>query len=796
MSSLETVQKKQQQNQLQQNLEGSLLEQNGRSSPAAMTNMAEKRRRAYKACINCRMRKAKCIFSDAVFKTPCLRCQREGKECSFLPSKRGGRSNIEKGRALQQGSQSQRFPHLPIDSAKRTQKQPLETCELHLSPKPHPESTISVVSENVDTETLAFGLLRNPSDALNILARASSFSGDEACIPESVATSPADITRDKKADTTNTTALEGEDDGGPSDEDAIVEDSHPGPQRPISGPRRHQEKISDFQPIKRGYINATQLRTFVSIFFSRHHHYLPLVPAYKAPLTDELLSDFVVQEPFLLTAMVIIASRYENHVVHDQCWKYMQQLISELVFAIEPTVGAIESLLLLSENIPRQPNVDIHKLTYHEERMAWNLIGLAIRLSYYLGFDQKTLINLTDTLDAKTHRERLVWTYCYMHDRQASIRLGKAFWSRGPGLCFQNPDVGASITRDSALNFPSMALSNGNREDFSSHVQAHVELTQILTNIHDSLYPSRDRTIALVFVGEYYRILDEYTRSLAAFNLAWQSKSWETFPLNETVWLTYHYARLYAYGFAFQGHLLRKTTKYREALSMAPQDRPTLANIVFPRGLGGSPDSKFIIESKKAATDLLNLCIDKLHAGGALAYLPSRYYGYISYAVVFLVKIVFTGALVPNDQRNILTLVKQTISCFVELAGTVDKAHPLVRRIGQLRALVRALWNTEGTTLTAATTPSASSLTSRVNVAPAPETLYGGGSAISGDASVLGDGNLMDLLCRDFSATGSEASDGGADLTSLLSFDIDSEIWMSYFETAFCQDATAPALVQ
>ncbi|KAJ8098094.1 hypothetical protein POJ06DRAFT_258536 [Lipomyces tetrasporus] len=225
---------------------------------------------------------------------------------------------------------------------------------------------------------------------------------------------------------------------------------------------------------------------------------------------------------------------------------------------------------------------------------------------------------------------------------------------------------------------------------------------------------------------------------------------------------------------------------------MAPQDRPTLANIVFPRGLAGSPDSKFIIESKKAATELLNLCIDKLHAGGALAYLPSRYYGYISYAVVFLIKIVFTGALVAKEQHNILSLVKRTIGCFVEFAVTVDKAHPLVRRIGQLRKLVRALWNAEGTTITAATTPSASS---QLNVAPPQETSYGG-SGISGGTSAHGDGDLMDLLSLDFSAAGSEASEGSADLTSLLSFDIDSEIWMSYFDaTAFGQDVTAPAMV-
>ncbi|KAK9317220.1 hypothetical protein V1524DRAFT_423613 [Lipomyces starkeyi] len=775
-------------------LKSSPPEQKGDSPAEPVVKMAEKRRRAYKACINCRIRKAKCIFSDAIFKPPCLRCQREGKACSFLPSKRGGRNNIEKGLALRQGSQNQQLPQLPTDdSPKATRGLPLEPHGMQLSPIARRSSDISAgAKSNVDTETLAFGFLRNPTDALNILAHASSFSGEEACTPDS----SDDRSLDKNENTKNSTAPEDEEHYARSDEDAIMEEPHPSPQHHISGPRRHQERISDFQLIKRGYINATQLRIFVSIFFSRHHHYLPLVPAYRTPLTDELLSDFVVQEPCLLTAMVIVASRYENHVVHDQCWKYMQQLISDLVFGIEPTVGAIESLLLLSENIPRLPNVDTYKLSYHEERMAWNFIGLAIRLSYYLGFDQKTMVNLTDKMDDETHRERLVWTYCYMHDRQASIRLGKAFWSRGPGLCFQNPDVGASIMSDSSLNFPTLAISNGNHEDYSSHVQAHIELTQILTNIHDTLYPSRDRTIALALVGEYYRILDEYTRSFTAFNLAWKSKSWETFPLNETVWLTYHYAKLYAYGFGFQSHLRRKTMKYKETMSMAQQDRPTLANIVFPRGLAGSPDSKFIIESKKAATELLNICIDKLHAGGALAYLPSRYYGYISYAVVFLIKIVFTGAVVPKDQHSILTLVKQTIGCFVQLTATVDKAHPLVRRIGQLRTLVRTLWNAEGTTITAVTTPSAPSLPTKQTVAPPEDTSYGGGCVVSGGTSILPDRNIMDLLSLDFNITESEMSDGGADLTSLLSFDIDSEIWMSYFETAaFGQDENLPGMV-
>lgn len=35
--------------------------------------------------------------------------------------------------------------------------------------------------------------------------------------------------------------------------------------------------------------------------------------------------------------------------------------------------------------------------------------------------------------------------------------------------------------------------------------KSYVELTQTMTSAHDVLYPSKDRTIALVKVGEYYK---------------------------------------------------------------------------------------------------------------------------------------------------------------------------------------------------------------------------------------------------------------------------------------------------
>ncbi len=54
---------------------------------------------------------------------------------------------------------------------------------------------------------------------------------------------------------------------------------------------------------------------------------------------------------------------------------------------------------------------------------------------------------------------------------------------------------------------------------------SYVDLTQTMTNAHDILYPSKDRTIALVRVGEYYKYLDAFTRSSFSFRLMCHANS-------------------------------------------------------------------------------------------------------------------------------------------------------------------------------------------------------------------------------------------------------------------------------
>lgn len=596
--------------------------------------------------------------------------------------------------------------------------------------------------QSVDVEDLAEAPVRNPSDALEILARTSPANIDDSYDENSNSISTGEASTPDGHDLPNNIAerasrsslknaknsmnyhyngsVDRSEGGGESGTSAGIE-NRTGTDL-SSNDAESLQQINDFLLVRLGIINITQLRTFVSVFISRHHLYFPIIPEYRLPTNDHLLGKFCVEETFLLMVIVLIASRFDKSPVHESCWRFTRCHLSGITYGGLPSVGVVEALLLLSENLPRLSLANDNNFHYVESFMCWNLVGLAVRFSYFLGLDQKTLLSPYEVPDEQTARERLAWTYCYIYDRQISIRLGKAFWSRGPGLCFESlPETGMEFSAEAHMNFPplasvpkSQALNSENSltarlngRDHSLLVQAHVELTQILTNIHDSLYPSKDRTIILVRKGQYYRMLDEFTRTFSSFWLAWRNNfHWTSAQFKQTIWATFHYAKLYAYSFAFQAHIQRATSQNKQRLDNAGS-RESLADLIFPRGLMGCPDSKFILESVDSASKLLKICLEDLSAAGALAYLPSRFYGYFSYAAVFLIKVVLTGAVATDEKTDILSLVRKFIRALQSTSSGVDKQHFGVRSARQLQTLLKSLVAATGTTL--APTPSRSS---------------------------------------------------------------------------------------
>ena len=88
-------------------------------------------------------------------------------------------------------------------------------------------------------------------------------------------------------------------------------------------------------------------------------------------------------------------------------------------------------------------------------------------------------------------------TACYMSDRQVSIRLGKGFWSRGPG-----PSVNLR-----AADFPYLQTQTLGTDNLALLFQAHLEMTQLFSNAHDILYSSTSHREQLYTGGEYVRYI-------------------------------------------------------------------------------------------------------------------------------------------------------------------------------------------------------------------------------------------------------------------------------------------------
>lgn len=115
----------------------------------------------------------------------------------------------------------------------------------------------------------------------------------------------------------------------------------------------------------------------------------------------------------------------------------------------ETSVGFVESMLLLSENLPRQEEKDAVVLatdtkTWDDSTQSWFFVGHAVRTGYLLGLDQvrcqrnpcrllclmrplflpsqQTLyIDPSAPTTPQIDRERLAWTYCYLFDRHVSL---------------------------------------------------------------------------------------------------------------------------------------------------------------------------------------------------------------------------------------------------------------------------------------------------------------------------------------------------------------------------------------
>lgn len=608
---------------------------------------------------------------DGNVTTPCKRCAATGQECVIGSSNRGGRRVRRKtiqstdepsGTPTTKRESSSIIPTLTEQSeagADYSGLQPDHATVNPLNPSPSPGMLLDPALQNAADPTLSaldpmngngslmpptressassnvFGNqeLQNPSDALGILAQIAS-TGENA--------NPY----------------------------SIVQPS-------MAAPMGFGQNSIEYPLVRDGRLSVSKIIQLLQRYRLYYHPYFPIVPA--ATLDAVNLAKTAREETTLLTAILVVASRdlVDDPNVSTACTEYMRSLVSSLSAGGPSNTSCVEALLLLAEWTPYTSRSDAgHVGRGEEDREAWMHVGIALRIGYFLGLDRYSFhVRGDDARDPQWQRKRLVWTACYISDRQISIRLGRAFWSRGPG----------PLTTLRKEDFPMLAPANPGEEDFASIFQATLELTLLFSNVHDVLYSNPGNSMRSHLSGGYIKYIDDFRSAIYGWKSVWGTLTCSP-ALKATLLMSYDYLRLYTNAFAFHATIKRAIPQMQENNDHRKSSN-TAPGRVFYNNVGAVGDARFIYEGLDAAKSLLSMINTFVNPEQSLRYMPLRFYLYSIYSGVFLYRARCVGVLAADEENSVRAMVQETVQR-LERSG-LGSQHPGSR----YSRLLRLLWD-------------------------------------------------------------------------------------------------------
>jgi hypothetical protein len=404
--------------------------------------------------------------------------------------------------------------------------------------------------------------------------------------------------------------------------------------------------IATYRLVREGYLTPEIIHMLVRRYSEHYHPYLPLVPRKYFDPTQ--LDAFAITDKHLLTAVLTISSKdlIDQPNIHASCSRYMHDLISGIAAGHDCEVEAVEALLLLAEWEPQGLRNNIESVGRGEEdRSAWMHVGMALRTGYWLALD-RTAFRQESTEEANIDsRKRFAWANCYVSDRLISVRIGRAFWSRGPG-----PMTGLS-THD----FPSLQPQAANDEDYGKIFQAILALTQLYSNVHDVLYSGMRTSRQMMLMGDYVKYVDDFRGALARWNTAWGGLVCSQ-HIKVTLQMSFEYLCLYTNAFVFQAAISQAIASKPKGdnHSLREHLRQAFSNV------GSMPDARFIWASVASAKAYLTLLTTQVDPVRYLRYMPLRYYLYGVYSAVFLYKARSFGVMDDIEERQVRQTIYQT----------------------------------------------------------------------------------------------------------------------------------------
>lgn len=519
----------------------------------------------------------------------------------------------------------------------------------HYVDNPHAAGS---ASDSSNTDELPFSNLQNPSDALGILARVA-----------------------------GETSSNEENSNGGHHAAAMAGLGAAGGTSAM-----HAPPLSFSYPLlDRGVLTVHSLCQLLVRYQQNYHPYYPLAPAHAFDTTR--LSDMVRKEPHLLTALLLIASKdlvNEPHI-YEACTAHMKSLVANLSAGGDAGIEAVEALLLLAEWAPYTQCGSGKVGKGEEDKESWMHVGIALRIAYFLALDKYSFRFVDQGKDPNHNRKRLIWTAAYVSDRHISIRIGKAFWSRGPG----------PLTTLRREDYPGLIPKSPNEEDYASIFQANLELTQLFSNVHDTLYSNPGASFRSNMSGSYIKFIDDFRSAIYGWKSVWGTLTCSP-PLKACLLMSYDYLRLYTNAFAFQATVLRALPSVQPSTDSRHQSTggglgaPQAPQRVFVNNVGAVGDARFIYEGLDAAKAILTTVNNFVDPERSLRFMPLRYYLYLVHAGVFLYRARCTGVISGDEDRAIRAMINETVSRLQRSAVGVETGiqHPGSR----YSQLLKLLW--------------------------------------------------------------------------------------------------------
>lgn len=658
-------------------------------------------RRNYRACLNCRVRKVKCDLGlvESPRDGKCARCLRERKDCVFVDSRRGGAGNVVTGKRRRDGPKTE--PQGEVEVKRQATENVAQATPITHTPS-FPRPTLPPLAQAVapTPESTHFSTMEG---ALVFLAKAAGTiaKADERDNIDAHAQHAQLEGADSRAGSVSGSALSAR---------TLAANTPTGTQRLSMPPMenayavrpRSRQTLAHIEYIggPDAILSEAEAETLVGVFFANLHPFFPHIPRFLH--LPQVLSGY----PILLCAILTIASRYyaledvatggvaaagarvPRHIeVHDRLWLYVQRLISQTVWAEASTrsIGTIFAFLLFTEWNPRA--IHWRWLDYANRaddahvgsgaaagaadeptglgamrrlyRMAWMLIGLAVRLAQDTGFMEISPKTFLATHIAEINGVMNISRRSMLLHSLSEVDLDEDDISEDQMEAAEQDDI--NILSMSEDDLKRILLEHILR--FTVAQKAKIELLQIMLLGHESLYGYKAQLGAMTqrqnlsILNIIHPLINNWGRKYrhllvpssnkvvrATHNMQMhlenlESKAAQTlagYIENESFIFEFHYAKLYIYSLA-----LSPSPKDAKSGTQAGTKTPRSSRRVSLKLDEISKSAKYIEQAFASANEML-LVAHRVHKLKMLRFMPVRWVTRIVRAVAFIVKCYLT----------------------------------------------------------------------------------------------------------------------------------------------------------